>query len=232
MKKPTAPTENGGGGRGGGRREQNKADKLRRIKAAARELFTQKGYEATTTREIAEHAGVSVGTVFVYAKDKGDLVCLMAVDRLRQEFARAFEAVDSRLPLLGQLVSVCAHMFRDSARNLPLSRILIKEMVAYRRKHQIDEWIESRLQRLLERAIKRGEVDFSEDPIFVARALNLTYLAVMRDWIMTERPRPAEAIRDMRRLLAIQLHGLNYQPSPRPKHRPVTNDQNTGPKSR
>ena len=64
-----------------GLRERNKADKLRRIKAAARELFTKKGYEATTTREIAELAGVSVGTVFVYAKDKGDLVCLMAIDR-------------------------------------------------------------------------------------------------------------------------------------------------------
>jgi AcrR family transcriptional regulator len=206
----------------GSLRERNKADKLRRIKAAARELFSRKGYEATTTREIAERAGVSVGTVFVYAKDKGDLVCLMAVDRLRQEFTRAFEACDRKKPLLEQLVSICAHMFRDSARNLPLSRILIKEMTAYRNKHQIDEWIISHLERLVIAASKRQELAFDEDPAFVARAFNLAYLAVMRDWIMSECPRPSDAISNLRRMFSIQLHGLNYSPAPRRKKTSVS----------
>jgi AcrR family transcriptional regulator len=203
--------------RGGGRREQKKADKLRRIKEAARELFSRWGYEATTTRAIAARAGVSVGTVFVYAPDKGELVCLMAVERLQQEFARAFDGADLRQPLLEQLVSICAHMFRDSARHLPLSRILIKEMVAYRHKHEIDDWIEARLEKLVAAALRRGELSLTEKPAFVARALNLTYLAVMRDWIMNERPRPAAAIRDVRRLFAIQLHGLNYRPAAMPQ---------------
>ena len=47
-----------------GQRERNKRDKLRRIKAAAWELFLDKGYDATTTREIAVKAGVGLGTVF------------------------------------------------------------------------------------------------------------------------------------------------------------------------
>lgn len=195
-----------------GLREQNKADKLRRIKAAARELFTLKGYEATTTREIAELAGVSVGTVFVYARDKGDLVCLMAIDRLRQEFAKAFESCKPHKTLLDQLVSVYAHMFRDSARNLPISRILIKEMMAYRNKHRIDDWIISQLEALLLAARNRGEVSFEEDPAFVARAINLTYLAEMRHWIISEVPKPSDAVKNLRRMFAIQLHGLNYQP--------------------
>ena len=36
-----------------GQRERNKLDKLRRIKDAAREFFVAKGFDDTTTREIA-----------------------------------------------------------------------------------------------------------------------------------------------------------------------------------
>ena len=40
-----------------GQREKNKIDKLRRIKDAAQELFLSKGFDDTTTREIALRAG-------------------------------------------------------------------------------------------------------------------------------------------------------------------------------
>ncbi len=104
-------------------------------------------------------------------------------------------------------------MFHSSARDLPLSRILIKEMMSYRFKQQIDDWIIAHLQRLLATAVQRGELSFDEDPAFVARALNLTYLAEMRHWIMAEDPQPAEAISTLRRMFALQLHGLNYRPA-------------------
>ena len=37
-------------------RESNKADKRRRIRNAAKALFSQQGYEATTLRQIAKQA--------------------------------------------------------------------------------------------------------------------------------------------------------------------------------
>src|ERR1700687_1389220 len=54
----------------GGLRERNKQEKLERIQHSARVLFTHKGFEETTTREIARRAGVGAGTLFLYAKDK------------------------------------------------------------------------------------------------------------------------------------------------------------------
>ena len=42
-----------------GLRERNKIAKLRRIKAAARELFVSRGFDDTTTREIACNAPIS-----------------------------------------------------------------------------------------------------------------------------------------------------------------------------
>src|SRR5450759_965171 len=65
-----------------GQRERNNIDKLRRIKDAARELFIAKGFDDTTTREIAIRAGVGLGTVFVYAANKRDLLFLIVNDEL------------------------------------------------------------------------------------------------------------------------------------------------------
>lgn len=193
-------------------REQNKADKLWRIKQAARKLFSEKGYEATTIKDIADVAGVSVGTIFLYARDKGDLVCLMAADRLKDEFARAFWQCGTSKPLLEQLVSVCSHMFKDSVSNVALSRILITQMVGNRSKHLIDEWIEDRFRLLLAAAGERGEVK-CDDLAFVAHTINLSYLAVMRHWIMSERPRPAQGAAKVRRILGLMLTGLGYRPT-------------------
>lgn len=193
-------------------RERNKADKLRRIQQAARKLFSEKGYEATAIKDIADVAGVSVGTIFLYARDKGDLVCLMAVDRLKDEFDRAFRRCGANKPLLEQLVSVCSHMFKDSAGDVPLSRILITQMISNRSKHQIDEWIEDHFRRLLAAAVERGEVQ-CDDLAFAAHAINLSYLAVMRHWIMSERPRPAQGAAKVRRMLQLMLRGLDYRPN-------------------
>ena len=53
-----------------GRREQNKLEKRARIIAAARALFKHKGFDATTTQEIAAAASVASGTIFTYARTK------------------------------------------------------------------------------------------------------------------------------------------------------------------
>jgi len=191
-----------------GRREQNKADKLRRIKAAARKLFVRKGYEATTTREIAEEAGLSVGTVFFYARDKGDLCCLMAVDRIHKLFARSYKNVDPSHTLLDQLTSFFSAAFVDAAKNPSLSRILIKEMVTYKDKSQVDEWVTSRVEKLLDIARQRGELEFDDSTAFVARTVNQLYLAEMRDWIVGDRPDPAEGLATLRRSLFLVFEGL------------------------
>ena len=65
-----------------GQREKNKIEKLQRIREAARELFVKKGFDETTTREIAARAGVGIGTVFTYAENKRDLLFLVANDDL------------------------------------------------------------------------------------------------------------------------------------------------------
>jgi AcrR family transcriptional regulator len=56
-----------------GRRARNKAAIRNRIVTAALNLFQTKGFEATTTREIARKARIAEGTVFNYFKTKEDI---------------------------------------------------------------------------------------------------------------------------------------------------------------
>ena len=60
-----------------GRRERNKQQKLERITAAASELFAEHGIEDVTTQQIADKADIGTGTLFLYAKTKGELLLLV-----------------------------------------------------------------------------------------------------------------------------------------------------------
>lgn len=60
-----------------GRRERNKQQKLDRIAAAASELFAEHGVEDVTTQQIADKADIGTGTLFLYAKTKGELLLLV-----------------------------------------------------------------------------------------------------------------------------------------------------------
>src|SRR6185436_18792616 len=92
-----------------GLREKNKIDKLRRIKLSARELFIAKGFDDTTTREIAQRAGVGIGTVFIYADNKRDLLFLVANDELAETTSRAEASVRDDASCLQNLLTVFGH---------------------------------------------------------------------------------------------------------------------------
>lgn len=54
--------------------EEKLTDKQKKIIAAAVETFSEKGYAATSTSEIAKKAGVAEGTIFRHYKTKKDLL--------------------------------------------------------------------------------------------------------------------------------------------------------------
>ena len=68
---------------------QTKADTRERILRAARRLFAQKGYDATTTRDIARAAEIASGTLFNYFPTKEAIVAHLAGDAIGDALAAA-----------------------------------------------------------------------------------------------------------------------------------------------
>jgi AcrR family transcriptional regulator len=104
-----------------GLRERGKREKRRRIQRAAEAVFAEKGYAAATTREIAARAEVGTGTIFLYARDKHDLLMMIVNDALDEMIERAMTTLPDG-PLIDQLVHVFAIRYEFWMRDLDLSR--------------------------------------------------------------------------------------------------------------
>lgn len=91
-----------------GRRELNKADKQRRIQHAARELFSTRGYSSVTTQEVADLAEVGTGTLFRYARSKGELLCMIA----NEDFRLMMDSLPDTGDPVGDLVGLCEPLVR------------------------------------------------------------------------------------------------------------------------
>ena len=83
--------ENGNGGRP--KRTRDGAAKKQALIRAALGLFASKGYEVTTTREIAASAGCAEGLIHRYFKGKAGLLAAMIEHRARKEDVNSSDQV-------------------------------------------------------------------------------------------------------------------------------------------
>lgn len=163
------------------RRDQNKLEKRGRIIAAARAFFAQKGFEATTTQEIADAAGVSVGTVFLYAKAKEDLLILVFHEEMTAVIENAFRAASRQQGLLDQLCAYFETLLAYHERDLPLARALMRKLGYVDSIEQRDAVTElmsaiyAKLAILVDRAKASGEVSADTPLLLAARSIFACY---------------------------------------------------------
>ena len=76
------------------RKPQQKRSRLmtEKIVSTALKLFCEKGYYNTTTNEIAKEAGISIGSLYSYYKDK-DTIFLEILNRYHENFLTVFEKI-------------------------------------------------------------------------------------------------------------------------------------------
>ena len=195
-------------------REKKKLETRERIRAAAAELFTRHGYAAATMRQIAARAHVGLGTLFNYAEDKRDLVFLIFNEELNAITDVALAAPRPGQPLAGQLASVFAVHYRWLAEKPALARILLQELTFYSSGkqaatfHSIRTRLMDGIEALVRHAQEKGEISSADKAALIARHAFFTYSASLRWWIAASQPDPEDGIRDLRRLLALQIDGL------------------------
>ena len=71
-----------------------------KIKEAARIVFTQKGYAAARTRDIAEEAGINLSLLNYYFRSKEKLFNIIMTEKIQQFFGAMFPVIsDDHLSL-------------------------------------------------------------------------------------------------------------------------------------
>ncbi|KXK26092.1 MAG: Fatty acid metabolism regulator protein [candidate division WS6 bacterium OLB20] len=61
-------------------KRSNSRAKVDSIAAAAAHLFAEQGYHAVSTNHIADAAGVPIGSIYDYFKDKGDIALYLIAE--------------------------------------------------------------------------------------------------------------------------------------------------------
>lgn len=197
-----------------GLREKNKAEKLHRIRKAARALFVRHGYDDTTMRDIAKRAEIGFGTLFTYASDKRDLLFLIFNDELDTVVARAFENGSAEDAFLDQLAAYFAGFYRFFAPQPELSRVVLREMTFFLKGQQAEQFQAScglmtqHLASFAAAARKTGQIATSEEASIIAQSLLSTFAAEIRRWIAVDAPDLKHGLTRLRHMLALQITGL------------------------
>ena len=198
-----------------GLREKKKLETRERIRAAAADLFTRRGYGAATMRQIAKRAHVGLGTLFNYAEDKRDLVFLIFNEELNAVTDVALAAPHPDQPLIEQLLAVFRVHYRWLGSKPALARILLQELTFYSSGKQASTFLGIRkrlidgIEQLIEKSQKDRKIKSSESAGLIARHIFFVYSASLRWWIAAPRPDPKKGLADLRRLLKLQFDGLH-----------------------
>jgi len=173
-------------------RQSQKEATRQRVVDAARELFDTHGYQGTTIREIARHAGVAVGSVFTTFASKGEIlseVMQARIDPLYAELDRVMPHLHGTT--VDRLRTMFAIHFEFEARHV---RLFLSHIAAaydwtlspaarpYGRNARLQQIIRENLDRGVAEGDVRPDVDFQEIVDLLMSAYAWTYrLVITRD---------------------------------------------------
>lgn len=207
-----------------GLRARGKLERRRRLREAALKVVLQRGYEGATTREIAARADVAIGTLFVYAAEKRDLLFLIFNDDLDELLESAVRSLSHDEPIMTQLIRLFRAPYEYFEDKVEIGRYGLGEIYFFQGEPKVNLGPEAarvfdRINRLLailidifdrlKAAGRLTNVDSSEN---AAWALIWLHWGHIRMWLSQPRPKSRAALSGLRKLFAVAIGGLGPRP--------------------
>ena len=132
------------------------------IRARAIEIVVKDGFDGLSMQKLAKAAGVSPATIYIYFKDREDLILQVSLEEERKMFKATLEGFDEEMAFDEGL----KHQWKNRARYFlenPLSMHFM-EQIRYSRFHEeITKFAKadfiSKMSRFVQRSIERGELE-------------------------------------------------------------------------
>jgi AcrR family transcriptional regulator len=163
------------------RRAQAKRLTREKIVGAAKSLFAERGYEASTIRDIAKAAGMSTGAVFASFTDKSDLFTEIAETEqagLYQAMQLAGAGLSGRAAIAAMLDAACERQASELALVRAVMSALWTPGLAERARRRLER---RPVTTLIAAAVREAFADDdSVDAVFVAEMIWDGYLATLR----------------------------------------------------
>jgi len=201
-----------------------RADRKARTRAAilraARDRFVSQGYGGATIRDVAEAAGVGVGTVHAHFADKAGLLRACFDHQIGEAVHLGLDTLDPTTPLLDQLCHLARVLFAAYARHPALSREMFKQSLFPEAPDPHMGPFLFELAALFRSARERGEISrLPGDGMLAGHGWFSAYLISLVGGLAGTFGEPGSAgasagqLQSFRLLMAVQLVGLGASPS-------------------
>ena len=195
---------------------------------AARKLFAERGYDATTLRDVAKQASLGLGTLFNYISDKRDLIYLVFNQEVSVATDVSLAAPRPWQSFSEKILGMIEVNYRLFGSEPVLSRILLSEVLQHTPGFHLAEHIGIRdrfirgMQEVVAGAQQSGEIGSLESPELIARHIFFSYTAALRWWLAaSENPEWRSGMRDFAEILKLQTTGLSLRPKAEKSAGPV-----------
>ncbi len=174
------------------RREREKLRQRQEILAAARDLFSEKGYHSVSMHEIAQKAEFAIGTLYKFFQNKEDLYKALVMeqcDRFEEAVTNAINEPVDEIEKLRNYVRTRLERFRA---NLAFVRLFLAERrgASFNIKAGLDEHLRKRHYSFLEKlavvfenGIRNKRFKNIADPFHLAVALDSAIDAFLLLWL-------------------------------------------------
>lgn len=164
-------------------------DKRKEIISAAIEVFARKGYNKANIMEVAAKAGVATGTVYLYFKNKDDLLLQSMKTMMDGNLAEIKKKLVTEQKSIDKLFMFFYHHIEVFTRKPSMARFLVVELRQseefYKRYPSYNPYLEYHdyVQELVKKAIKEGTT-FAYNPTTISCIILGTMDAIVTQWII------------------------------------------------
>ena len=182
-------------------------------------VIARKGISATTMQDIADEAGVAKGTIYLYFRDRDELVEKTFENAVSQLHSRMDEVLEMDAPIEERLRQSLLRLFDFFRENGQFFRLYVSQRFPegsppqQRRQQRQCEQYRQRMVKLadvFDDAMGRGEIR-RMDPLRLAMLLAEGTNAIAIERVMAETPPPAEEDVDL--ILSTFLDGIRVKRS-------------------
>jgi len=191
-------------------------EKRRHIAGAAVKLFVEKGFHTSTTREIAQAAGISIGSLYEYVASKEDVLYLVC-DSIHQEMEqRLKESLEEQADAMVALENVIEAFFQVCDRMQDSILLIYRETASLHAESQ--QYVlqnETRITAVFENLIQEGmdsgsflQIHKKNAPLIAHTIVMLGHVWALRRWFLHSQYSLQEYTNLQTDLLLNQLTGM------------------------
>ncbi len=187
-------------------------DAARRLVIAAVEAFAERGYHATTTRDIAGRAGMSPAALYIHYKTKEEL--LFQISRVGHQLSLRIlqDAAESAGTPADRLARAVRAFVRWHAEHHTTARVVQYELGALSEEHYTEvvalrRRTDGAVRSIIEAGVDTGDFDVPDVPGTTLAVLSLC-IDVAR-WFNTEGRRTPDEVGDLYAALVLRMVGAS-----------------------